>query len=435
MDKLIYLDNNATTKVDERVLEEMMPYFKEEYANPSSMYDFSKKSSHAIREARGKLKDFLGAENEKEIIFTSCGSESANTAIRGYLANTKKKHIITTKIEHPCVLNVYKYLEKQGYKVDYIGVNSNGELNTDELSHLINDDTALVSVMWANNETGVLNPIKEISEIIKSKNPETKFFVDGVQAAGKVPINVADCGVDMLGISGHKLHAPKGIGALYVNSKTMISPLMIGGHQEKGNSEKEPVGPGASETKAKVSSGTASRFNGYPEYKVNMEVALKLRTELLKRGYTVIMTRTGHAVNIRNIERATIANNVNADAFIRIHCNGSENASVHGIGIYYQTPQNPYNAALHDEAKALNGCMLRHMLALTGARDDGLVESDAYSGINWCKVPAGLVEMGYMTNQEEDAKLQDGAYQNLLAQGMADGIDEFLSTRTPREHN
>ena len=234
MDKLIYLDNNATTKVDERVLEEMMPYFKEEYANPSSMYDFSKKSSHAIREARGKLKDFLGAENEKEIIFTSCGSESANTAIRGALANSKKKHIITTKIEHPCVLNVYKYLEKQGYKVDYIGVNSNGELNTDELSHLINDDTALVSVMWANNETGVINPVKEISQIIKSKNPETKFFVDGVQAAGKVPINVVECGIDMLGISGHKLHAPKGIGALYVNSKTMISPLIIGGHQERG---------------------------------------------------------------------------------------------------------------------------------------------------------------------------------------------------------
>ena len=234
MDKLIYLDNNATTKTDERVLEAMMPYFKEEYANPSSMYDFSKKSSHAIKEARGKLKDFLGAKDEKEIIFTSCGSESANTAIRGYLSNSKKKHIITTKIEHPCVLNVYKHLEKQGYKVDYIGVNSNGELNIDELSNLITDDTALVSVMWANNETGVLNPIKEISQIIKSKNPETKFFVDGVQAAGKVPINVEECGIDMLGISGHKLHAPKGIGVLYVNSKTMISPLIIGGHQERG---------------------------------------------------------------------------------------------------------------------------------------------------------------------------------------------------------
>ena len=235
MGKMIYLDNNATTKVDERVLEEMLPYLKEEYANPSSMYDFSRKSSKAIKEARGKIKDFLGAANEKEIIFTSCGSESANTAIRGALAHDKsKKHIITTKIEHPCVLNVYRYLEKQGYKVDYIGVNSNGELNIDELNNLITNDTALVSVMWANNETGVLNPIAEISQIIKSKNPETKFFVDGVQGAGKVPINVVEAGVDMLGISGHKFHAPKGIGALYVNSKTMINPLIIGGHQERG---------------------------------------------------------------------------------------------------------------------------------------------------------------------------------------------------------
>lgn len=235
MEKIIYLDNNATTKVDERVLEEMLPYLKEEYANPSSMYDFSRKSSKAIKEARGKIKDFLGAANEKEIIFTSCGSESANTAIRGALAHDKsKKHIITTKIEHPCVLNVYRYLEKQGYKVDYIGVNSNGELNIDELNNLITNDTALVSVMWANNETGVLNPIAEISQIIKSKNSETKFFVDGVQGAGKVPINVVEAGVDMLGISGHKFHAPKGIGALYVNSKTMINPLIIGGHQERG---------------------------------------------------------------------------------------------------------------------------------------------------------------------------------------------------------
>ena len=193
MDKLIYLDNNATTKTDEKVLEVMMPYFKEEYANPSSMYDFSKKSSRAIKEARGKLKDFFNASNENEIIFTSCGSESANTAIRGVLASDKtKKHIITTQIEHPCVLNVYKYLEKQGYNVDYIGVNSNGELNLDQLRNSIKDDTALVSVMWANNETGVLNPIGEISQIIKSKNVNTKFFVDGVQAAGKVPIDVQE---------------------------------------------------------------------------------------------------------------------------------------------------------------------------------------------------------------------------------------------------
>jgi cysteine desulfurase len=233
--RLVYLDNNATTKVDERVLEEMLPYFKEEYANPSSMYDFSKKSSHAIKEARGIIKDFVNAKDEKEIIFTSCGSESANTAIRGVLNyNKAKKHIITTKVEHPCVLNLYQTLEKQGYRVDYIGVNANGELDLEQLENSICDDTALVSVMWANNETGVINPIGNISQIIKSKNSETKFFVDAVQVAGKIPIDVQANGVDMLGISGHKFHAPKGIGALYVNSKTMITPLIIGGHQERG---------------------------------------------------------------------------------------------------------------------------------------------------------------------------------------------------------
>lgn len=204
------------------------------------------------------------------------------------------------------------------------------------------------------------------------------------------------------------------------------------GHQGKGNSAQEPVGPGATETKAKVSSGTASRFGGRAEYQVNLEVALKLREELLKRGYTVIMTRTGHNVDISNVERAEIANNANADAFLRLHCNGSENASFHGIGIYYQTPSNPYNGALHDEAKTLNKCLLDHMLEKTGARSDGLIESDTYSGINWCKVPAGLIEMGYMTNQMEDSLLQDDAYQMQLALGMADGVDEFLSTRAPK---
>lgn len=232
---MIYLDNNATTKVDEQVLEAMMPYFTTEYANPSSIYAFSKKSSNALKEARGVLKDFLNAKDEKEIIFTSCGSESANTAIKGVLNyNRGKKHIITTKVEHPCVLNLYKQFEKQGYKVDYIGVSSNGDLDLEQLEAAITPDTALVSVMWANNETGVINPIKKISEIIKSKNSETKFFVDAVQVAGKIPIDVQEAGIDLLGISGHKFHAPKGIGALYVNSKTMITPLIVGGHQERG---------------------------------------------------------------------------------------------------------------------------------------------------------------------------------------------------------
>ena len=232
---MIYLDNNATTKVDEKVLEAMLPYFKEEYANPSSMYEFARHPSNALKEARGVIKDFINAADEKEIIFTSCGSESANTGIRGFLNyNKNKRHIITTKVEHPCVLNVYKSLEKQGYKVDYIGVNSNGDLDLEQLEASITPDTALVSVMWANNENGVIFPIKKISEIIKSKNSDTKLYVDAVQVAGKIPIDVQENGIDMLGISGHKFHAPKGVGALYVNSKTMITPLIIGGHQERG---------------------------------------------------------------------------------------------------------------------------------------------------------------------------------------------------------
>ena len=232
---LIYLDNNATTKVDPQVLEAMLPYFKEEYANPSSVYEFAKRSNHAVREARAIIKDFYNAKDEKEIIFTSCGSESANTSIRGVLnMNKNKRHIITTKVEHPCVLNLYRALEKEGYKVDYIGVNSNGELDLAQLEEAVNEDTALVSVMYANNETGVVFPIKKISEIIKSKNPETKFYVDAVQVPGKLAIDVQDLGVDLMGISGHKFHAPKGIGALYVNSKTLITPLIIGGHQERG---------------------------------------------------------------------------------------------------------------------------------------------------------------------------------------------------------
>ena len=233
--KLIYLDNNATTRVDDNVYEAMLPYFKDEYANPSSMYQFATRASHALNDAREQVRAFFNAKSEKEILFTSCGSESANTAIRGVLnMNKNKKHIITTKVEHPCVLNLYQTLEKQGYKVDYIGVNSVGELDLEQLSEAINDDTALVSVMYANNETGVINPIEKISEIIKRKNPNTKFFVDAVQVSGNIPIDVQALGVDLLGISGHKFHAPKGVGALYVNSKTIITPLIIGGHQERG---------------------------------------------------------------------------------------------------------------------------------------------------------------------------------------------------------
>lgn len=232
---LIYLDNNATTKVDERVLEAMLPYFKENYSNPSSIYSFGGVAAKAIAQAREQVRDFIGAKTDKEIFFTASGSESANTAIKGVLESDKtKKHIITTAVEHPCVLSLYKTLEKQGYKVDYVRVNANGDLDLDELEDLITPDTALVSCMWANNETGIIFPIEKISKIIKAKNKDTKIFVDAVQAAGKIPMDVQNTDIDLLSISGHKFHAPKGIGVLYVKSGTLFSPLIVGGHQERG---------------------------------------------------------------------------------------------------------------------------------------------------------------------------------------------------------
>ena len=232
---MIYLDNNATTKVDEKVLEEMLPFLEQDYANPSSMYDFARKPAAAIREARVKVRDFLGAKNEKDIYFTSCGSESASTAIKGVLnCNREKRHIITTSVEHPAVLNTYKEFEKQGYEVDYIGVNSQGELNVEEFKSKLRKDTALVSIMYANNETGVIYPVEEIGDYIKSHSPETRFFVDAVQASGKLPINVKEANIDLLGISGHKFHAPKGVGALYVKPDVRLTPLINGGHQERG---------------------------------------------------------------------------------------------------------------------------------------------------------------------------------------------------------
>ena len=231
---IVYLDNNATTKVANEVFEAMAPYFCENYGNPSSIYEMAHITHDAVENSRKIMAEFFGANKSSEILFTSCGSESANLAIRGCLLNTDKKHIITTKVEHPCVLNTYKDLEEKGYKTDYIGVDLNGELNLDELKALVNKDTALVSIMAANNETGAIYPYEEAAEIVKSINPETKVFVDAVQAAGKIKLDVKNTKVDFMGVSGHKFHAPKGIGALYIKEGNHISPIITGGHQEKG---------------------------------------------------------------------------------------------------------------------------------------------------------------------------------------------------------
>ena len=233
--KVVYLDNNATTMVDPKVFEVMKPYFCELYGNPSSMHSFGGQVAKAVANAREQVKNFLGAKDAKEIIFTASGSEGDNMAIRGVLeANKNKKHIITTKIEHPAVLNLYKYFEKQGYDVTYLSVDAKGNIDLNELKNAITSETALVSMMYANNETGVILPVEKAAKLVKQINPKIKIHVDAVQAAGKIPIDVKNTDIDLLTIAGHKIHAPKGIGALYVKTGTLLPAFVIGGHQERG---------------------------------------------------------------------------------------------------------------------------------------------------------------------------------------------------------
>lgn len=229
---VIYMDNNATTQVAPEVLEDMLPYFAEFYGNPSSMHTFGGMVEQKIVEARERLARLLSASPE-EIIFTSCGTESDNTAIRAaILSNPDKKHIVTSRVEHPAVKNLFEYLAKNGYRVTFVPVDRKGLLDLDYLYKNLSEDTAVVSLMWANNESGVIFPIEEIGTVLKEKG--IVFHTDAVQAVGKIPIDLKHVNVDMLSLSGHKLHGPKGIGALYVRKGTKFSPFLIGGHQEKG---------------------------------------------------------------------------------------------------------------------------------------------------------------------------------------------------------
>jgi cysteine desulfurase len=232
MKKPIYLDNNATTQVAPEVLDEMLPYFTQFYGNPSSMYTFGGDVGMKIKEARAKLAELLGAQPE-EIVFTSCGTESDNTAIWAALrSNPDKRHIITSKVEHPAVKNLVEYLSQHGYRTTFVPVNSKGNLDVDHLLDHLTDDTAIVSLMWANNETGVIFPVDAVAEKVHERG--ALFHTDAVQAVGKVPINMAKSKVDMLSLSGHKLHAPKGVGALYLRRGTKFAPFLMGGHQEQG---------------------------------------------------------------------------------------------------------------------------------------------------------------------------------------------------------
>jgi cysteine desulfurase len=230
--KTIYFDNNATTRVDERVLEEMRPLFCELYGNPSSMHTFGGQMGRRIRHAREQVAALLGCE-PSEVIFTSGGTESDNTAIKGALAaQPNKRTVVTTRVEHPAVLSVCRDLENHGYTLVELGVDKRGRLDLAELEEQIDEDTALISIMYANNETGTIFPVDRIGELAAEKG--IIFHTDAVQAVGKITLNLSKSNIDLLSLSGHKLHGPKGIGVLYVRKGTRLAPFMLGGHQEAG---------------------------------------------------------------------------------------------------------------------------------------------------------------------------------------------------------
>ncbi|MDE2216231.1 MAG: cysteine desulfurase NifS [Planctomycetota bacterium] len=288
--KVVYTDNNATTMVAPEVVEAMSPYFTEHYGNPSSMHTFGGQVAKKVDIARQQVAYLLGAD-PAEIVFTSCGTESDNAAIWGILrANPHKRHIVTSRVEHPAVYNLCKYLAQNGYHVTELGVDSSGMLNLNELADAVREDTAIVSIMYANNETGVIFPIEEIGSIVKQKG--SILHTDAVQAVGKIPLNLSKSAIDLLTLSGHKLHAPKGVGALFIRKGITFTPFIIGGHQEKnrrGGTENVPsiIGLGkACELAKKYIAEEQSRVK---------QLRDKLENELLKKALDARLN--GHKVH------------------------------------------------------------------------------------------------------------------------------------------
>ncbi len=229
---IIYLDNNATTRVDPAVVEEMLPFLTEQYGNPSSGYRFGQQVGKALDLARERVAGLVGGE-PSEIVFTSCGTESTNAAINSaLLMDRDRQHIVTTRVEHSATLKHCETLAKRGHEITWLGVNERGQIDLAELERAVRPDTALVTVMWANNETGVLFPIQEIAEVVRKKG--ALFHTDAVQAVGKIPLALRESKINFLSLSGHKLHCPKGVGVLYVNRRTKFAPYLIGGGQENG---------------------------------------------------------------------------------------------------------------------------------------------------------------------------------------------------------
>lgn len=284
---MIYLDNNATTRVAPEVFNAMQPFLTEHYGNPASAHTLGRKMKSSVEQSREQVAALLGASEPSEIVFTSCGSESDNWAIGGFLEqNPTRRHIITTRVEHEAVRNLCEHLAEIGCEVTWLEVDGKGELDLDGLRGALRRETGIVSVMLANNETGVLFPIKEVGQIVR-ENSDAVFHVDGVQAVGKVPINLKDLEVDLFALSGHKLHAPQGIGALYVRQGVKLPPFIIGGAQEHGRRA------GTSAVPNIVGLGAACELAGSPD--AHEQVARlrdKLEDEILARIPNAILNGT-----------------------------------------------------------------------------------------------------------------------------------------------
>lgn len=299
MSKLIYLDNAATTKVYPEVFEAMKPYFLEDYGNPSSVYGFASRSKKAMEDSRSLIADFLGADNANEIYFTGGGSESDNWALKATVEAYKKKgnHIITSKIEHHAILHTCEYLEKQGYEVTYVDVDEDGVIKLDELKKAIRPTTVLISVMFANNEIGTIQPIKEIGEIAKENG--ILFHTDAVQAYGHVPIDVNEMNIDMLSASGHKINGPKGIGFLYLRNSAKLGAFIHGGAQERSRRAGTQNVPGI------VGFAKATELA-----KATMEKRAAYETELRDRLIAGILSKVPYA-RLNGHKTNRLPNNVN----------------------------------------------------------------------------------------------------------------------------
>lgn len=280
--KIVYVDNNATTKVDKEVVEEMMPCLTENYGNPSSMHHLGGEAGKILDTARVRVASVLNAQPD-EIIFTSCGTESNNAAIRAAMKlHPEKKHIVTTMVEHPAVKSFCESLAPEGYKTTFIPVDKKGRLDLEKLYESLTEDTVIVSIMWANNETGTIFPIKDIAEKVKEKG--ILFHTDAVQAVGKLNVDAADVPFDMLSMSGHKLHAPKGVGVLYVRKGLKFSPYLVGGHQEKGKR-------GGTENIASIAALGKACQMAEEHFEAENTIVMALR-DRLEKGLTSVIPKT-----------------------------------------------------------------------------------------------------------------------------------------------